>query len=284
MSPVVYGDRIYYADDNEEKSSLIALDKRTGKPVWKVPRKEQTNYSTPYIWETPERTELVISGINWVTSYDLSSGNELWKIKGKSILAIPTPFAHDGLLYATSGHVLWGKHRIYAIRPGAKGDLTPPGDEKEKDDKQTVEKPTPNPPTDSRLDPHIAWYQKIGPYHPTPLIVGDNLYMLFDRGFLMCFDAKTGKMVFDKQRLPKGDAFTSSPWSYADKLFCVNENGLTFVVQTGPKFKLLYTNKLAEDDMCMATPVIVGDKLLVRTAKRLYCVRQQSKGETTAKR
>ncbi len=66
-------------------------------------------------------------------------------------------------------------------------------------------------------------------------------------------------MVFDKQRLPKGNAFTSSPWSYDDKLFCVNEDGVTYVVETGPKFKLLYTNSLAEDDMCMATPVIVGD-------------------------
>jgi outer membrane protein assembly factor BamB len=278
MSPIVFGDRVYYADDNEENSSLFALDKRTGKPVWKVARKEKTNYSTPYIWENPERTELVISGINWVTSYDLS-GKELWKIKGKSILSIPSPFARDGLLYVTSGHVLWGKHRIYAIRPGAKGDISPPDDDKD-------EKPTaiPKDPIDGKvLDPHIAWYRKIGPYHPTPLIVGDNLYMLFDRGILMCCDAKTGKLVFNKQRLAKGNAFTSSPWSYGDKLFCLNEDGVTCVVQTGPEFKSLHTNALAEDDMCMATPVIVGDKLLIRTSKRLYCVQSPTKGNTTAK-
>jgi outer membrane protein assembly factor BamB len=262
MSPVVFGDRVYYADDNEEKSSLIALDKRTGKQIWKVARKEKTNYSTPYVWENKDRTELVISGINWVTSYDLE-GKELWKIKGKSILAIPTPFAHDGLLYVTSGHVLWGEHRIYAVRPGAKGDISP------EDGKP--------------LDAHLAWYQKTGPYHPTPLIVGDNLYMLYDRGFLVCFDAKTGKMIFDKQRLPKGNAFTSSPWSYAHKLFCLNEDGVTYVIETGPKFKLLHTNPLAEDDMCMATPVITGDKLLIRTAKRLYCIEHPTKGDSTAR-
>lgn len=278
MSPVVYGDRVYYADDNEEKSSLIALDKRTGKEIWRVSRHEKTNYSTPFIWETPNRTELVISGINWVTSYDLS-GKELWKIKGKSILSIPSPFAHDGLLYVTSGHVLWGKHRIYAIRPGAKGDISPPDDEK--DEKPAV---TPKDPIDTKsLDPHIVWYRKIGPYHPTPLIVGDNLYMLFDRGILMCFDAKTGKLVFNKQRLAKGNAFTSSPWTYGGKLFCLNEDGVTSVVQTGPEFKSLYTNALAEDDMCMATPVIVGDKLLIRTSKRLYCVQNRAKSETTVK-
>jgi outer membrane protein assembly factor BamB len=278
MSPIVYGDRVYFADDNEENSSLFALDKRTGKPIWKVARHEKTNYSTPYIWENPDRTELVTSGINWVTSYDLS-GNELWKIKGKSILSIPSPFARDGLLYVTSGHVLWGKHRIYAIRPGAKGDISPPDDDK--DEKPTA---TPNDPIEAKvLDPHIAWYRKIGPYHPTPLIVGENLYMLFDRGILMCFDAKTGKLVFNKQRLAKGNAFTSSPWSYGDKLFCLNEDGVTSVVQTGPEFKSLHINTLAEDDMCMATPVIVGDKLLIRTSKRLYCVQNSPKAESTAK-
>ncbi len=278
MSPVVFGERVYYADDNEEKSSLVAVDKRTGKEVWRVSRREQTNYSTPHIWETPNRTELVISGINWVTSYDLS-GKELWKIKGKSILAIPTPLAHDGLLYVTSGHVIWGKHRIYAIRPGAKGDISPPDDEKDEKTAATPESPV----VAKGLDPHIVWYRKIGPYHPTPLIVGNYLYVLFDRGILVCFDARTGKLVFDKQRLAKGTAFTSSPWSYGDKLFCLNEDGVTSVVQVGPKFKSLGINALAEDDMCMATPVVVGDRLLIRTAKRIYCVRQTAKGESTAK-
>jgi outer membrane protein assembly factor BamB len=255
MSPVVFGDRVYFADDNEEKSTLFALDKRTGRVIWQIARDEKTNYSTPFVWENPRRTELVISGINWVTSYDLE-GKELWKIKGKSILAIPTPFEQFGLLYVTSGHVLWGENRIYAIHPGATGDISP------------IEgKPT---------NPSIAWYRKIGPYHPTPLIIGDDLYMLFDRGFLACFNAKTGKIIYDKKRIPNGRAITSSPWSYAGKLFCLNEDGMTFAIQPGPKFAVLYTNSLAEDDMCMATPVIVGSKLLIRSAKRLYCIQNQA--------
>jgi outer membrane protein assembly factor BamB len=255
MSPVVHGDRVYFADDNEEKSTLFALDKRTGKVIWQIPRDEKTNYSTPFIWENPQRTELVISGINWVTSYDLD-GKELWKLKGKSILAIPTPFERFGLLYVASGHVLWGENRIYVIRPGAKGDISP-----------VDGKPT---------SASIAWYKKIGPYHPTPLIVDENLYMLFDRGFMACFDAKTGKTVYDKKRIPNGRALTSSPWSYAGKLFCLNEDGVTFAVQPGAEFKVLYTNALADDDMCMATPVIVGNKLLIRSSKRLYCIQNQS--------
>jgi outer membrane protein assembly factor BamB len=251
MSPIVYGDRIYFVDDNEEKSTLTALDKRTGKEIWQIPRDEKTNYSTPFVWENPLRKELVIAGINWVTSYDLD-GKELWKIKGKSILSIPTPFERFGLLYITSGHVIWGENRIYAVRPGAAGDISP-------DDKKP-------------LDKHLVWHKKAGPYHPTPLIIDETLYMLFDRGFLATYDAKTGKLVYDKKRIPNGKAFTSSPWSYAGKLFCVNEDGLTFVIQPGKNFKILHTNALAEDDMCMATPVIVGDRLLLRSAKRLYCI------------
>jgi outer membrane protein assembly factor BamB len=264
MSPVVDGDRVYFADDNEEKSSLIALDKRTGHPIWKVARDEKTNYSTPFVWENPVRTELVVSGIGWVTSYDLA-GKELWKIKGKSILAIPTPFENSGLLYVASGHVVWGENRIYAVRPGAAGDISP------------VEgKP---------LNNYLAWYKKIGPYHPTPLILGDKMYVLFDRGFMVCLNAKTGDLIYDKKRVPNGRAFTSSPWSYGGKLFCLNEDGVTFAVEDRSEFKLLYTNALADDDMSMATPVIVGDKLLIRTAKRLYCIGKRSAPlKTTAQR
>lgn len=251
MSPIVYKDRVYLVNDNEEESSLLSLDKKTGEVIWEMPRDEKTNYSTPFIWENDERTELVISGINWVMSYDLE-GKELWRIKGKSILAIPTPFEQFGLLYVTSGHVLWGENRIYAIRPGASGDLSPVEGED--------------------IDEHLVWYQKQGPYHPTPLIVGEKLYMLLDRGFMMCFDAMTGEEIYGKQRIPMGRAFTSSPFTYGDTIFCINEDGVTFLIKPGEKFEVLDKNALADDDMCMATPVVLGDKLLIRTSARVYCI------------
>ncbi len=263
MSPIVYGDCVYLADDNEEQSVLLALDKRSGKVLWEVPRDEKTNYSTPYIWKNALRTELVISGINWATSYDLE-GHELWKIKGKSILAIPTPFERFGMLYVTSGHVVWGENQIFAIKPGGSGDLSP------------QEKETPG--------EHIAWWQKAGPYHPTPLVVDDTLYMLLDRGFMAAYNAKTGETVYDKKRIPNGRAFTSSPWSYGGKIFCINEDGVTFAIEPGPQFKILYTNQLADDDMCMATPAIVDDKLLIRTAERLYCIQNRAAAPAAAGR
>jgi hypothetical protein len=151
--------------------------------------------------------------------------------------------------------VAFGENRTYAIRPGASGDISPV-DGKPKSD-------------------YLAWSMKNGPYHPTPLIVGDHLYMLFDRGFLSCYDAKTGKSIYEKQRLSGSHGFTSSPWAYDDKIFCLDENGVTFVIQSGPAFKLLHKNQLDDDDMGMATPVVLGDKLLIRTSARLYCIGSQ---------
>ena len=122
-SPIVHEDRVYLVNDNEEKSYLSALDKKTGDVAWRVDRDEKTNYATPFVWENALRTELVTSGIGYVRSYDLD-GKLLWQIKGKSILAIPTPFERFGNLYVTSGHVAWGGNPLYAIQPGAIGDIS----------------------------------------------------------------------------------------------------------------------------------------------------------------
>ncbi len=251
-SPIVYKDRVYVVNDNEEQSYLLVLNKRTGDEVMRVERDETTNYTTPFVWENDQRTELVTSGIGYSRSYDLQ-GKLLWQIKGTSTLAIPTPFAHQGNLYLTAGHVVWGKNPFYVIRPGAEGDITLA-------DKETTNE-------------HIIWSSnKIGPYHPTPLIVDGVVYILYDRGFLQAFDAATGEPVYKRKRIPNGRAFTSSPWSYDGKLFCLNEDGVTFVIQTGPEFEILHKNALAEDDMGMATPVLVGNRLLLRTSPRLYCI------------
>jgi outer membrane protein assembly factor BamB len=251
-SPIVYQDRVYIVNDNNEKSYMLALNKRTGEELFRIDREEKTNYATPFVWENDQRTELVTSGIGWARSYDLD-GKLLWQLKGKSILAIPTPFAEFGNLYLTSGHVVWGANPLYVIRPGASGDISL-GDAQTSND-------------------YIVWSQdKAGPYHPTPLVVGEVMYILYDRGFLAAYDAKTGREIYSRKRIPNGKGFTSSPWSYNDKIFALNEDGVTFAFKPGPQFEILYTNPLAEDDMGMATPVVVGDKLLIRTAPRIYCV------------
>ena len=101
--------------------------------------------------------------------------------------------------------------------------------------------------------------------------------MLLDRGIAACYEAKTGKVAHEPARLPNGRAFTSSPWAYNGKVFYLNEFGTTYVLEAGRKFKLLHTNELLEDDMCMATPAIAGDKLIIRTDARVYCIGKSGK-------
>jgi outer membrane protein assembly factor BamB len=167
-----------------------------------------------------------------------------------SIITIPTPSARHGLLYVSSGYVMDRLRPVYAIRPGAAGDISlKPGE------------------TDNR---HIAWCQRqAGPYHPSPVVYGDYLYVLYDRGFLACYDARTGKEVYGKQRIdPGSDKFTASPWAGDGKVYCLSEDGETFVIRAGPKFEVLGRNRL--DEMCLATPALVRGSLLLRTASKLY--------------
>src|SRR5207253_684583 len=100
-------------------------------------------------------------------------------------------------------------------------------------------------------------------------VYGDYLYVLYDRGFLACYDARTGKEVYGRQRLDAGsDKFTSSPWGHGGKVYCLSEDGDTFVVRAGPKFEVLGKNSL--DDMCLATPALAQGSLFLRTASSLY--------------
>jgi outer membrane protein assembly factor BamB len=249
-SPVLHGDQLFLVNDNDEASYLLALDAKTGEQRFRVGRDEKSNWVTPFVWENAQRTELVTCGTGKVRSYDLD-GKLLWELGPMSVIAIPTPVARNGLLYLCSGFVADRRHRpIYAVRPGASGDLSP-------------KKGTP--PSE-----HLAWYHEFGgPYNPSPIAYGDHLYILYDRGMVSCYDARTGKPVYEQQRLADdARAFTASPWANDGKLFFLSEDGDTFVVQAGPEYKVLSRNALGE--MCMATPAALRGSILIRTLTRLY--------------
>jgi outer membrane protein assembly factor BamB len=256
-SPVLHEGRLYILNDNDEQAELFALDARTGKELWRIDRDEKSNWATPFIWKSGRRTELVTPGSRALRSYDLD-GKLLWSLRGMSTIDIPTPCAGDGLLFVSSGYVGDKLRPLYAIRPGAGGDISlKPGE------------------TNNQF---IAWSDPVGgPYNPSPLYYEGRLYVLYDRGLLSCYDAETGRRLYDRERLPEGFAFTSSPWAAGRRVFCLNESGVCYVLRSGDKFELLHTNKLAEDDMCMATPALAGDRLLIRTAARLYCIRREQR-------
>jgi outer membrane protein assembly factor BamB len=114
---------------------------------------------------------------------------------------------------------------------------------------------------------------RAGTYLPTPVLYQGGLFALTETGILSRFDAKTGKLSFKARIDPAAGYFTSSPWAYNGKVFCLSEEGKTFVVAAAEKFELLHTNAL--DDMAQATPAIVGDRLLLRTERRLYSIRRK---------
>lgn len=248
-SPVLHNGRLYVVNDNDRQSYVTALDARTGKTVWRVDRKEGSNWATPYVWEHAGRTELVTAATGGIRSYDLE-GKLLWQLGPMSSIAIPTPFSKFGLLYVASGYVGDQTRPVYAIKPGASGDISLPKGE--------------------TTNASIAWsLPQGGPYNPSPIVYGNYYYTLYDRGFVTCHDAKTGKEIYTKVRLDSTTSgFTASPWAYNGKLFALSEDGTTYVIQAGPEYKVIGQNLL--DEFTMASPAIDRDSLFIRTAGALY--------------
>lgn len=248
-SPVLHDGRLYLVNDNERKSFLVAVDARTGKDVWSVDRAEKSNWATPFVWRTADRTEIVTSGKGKVRSYGLD-GKLLWEFGGMSSICVPAPVAAGDLLIVSSGYEFGRPRPVFAVRPGASGDISLKKGE-----------------TSNRF---IAWYREpAGAYHPTPLVLGDHLYVLYSTGMISCFEARTGKPVYERQRL--GGSFTASPWAYDGKVFCLSEEGTTYVVKAGAEFELLGKNPLGE--VALATPAVADGRLFLRTAVALYCIK-----------
>jgi outer membrane protein assembly factor BamB len=258
-SPVLHGGRLYYQCDNDEEAYLLALDTATGRQAWRTARDEKSNWSPPFVWQNEKRTEIVTAGTGAVRSYDLD-GKLLWSLRGMSSITISMPYAADGLLYVSSGYVGDKLKPLYAIRPGASGDITPP--------------------EGNTSTEHIAWWDAgIAPYNPTTLVHDGRLYVLYDRGLISCFDAKTGAVRYEKERLPRGSGYTTSPWAVGDTIYCLNEDGACHVLAAGDRFQLLHTNEIEPGAMCMATPALAGDRLLLRTDRRLYSIRRAAGGQ-----
>ncbi len=252
-SPAIHGDRIYYVYDNDEDSYLLALDKKTGEQTFRISRDEKSNWATPFVWENPVRTEIITPGTGAIRSYDLD-GKLLWEIKGMSSHTIATPYEADGLLFVSSGYVAGKIKVVYAIKPGGRGDLTL------KEGQTSSE--------------FIAWYDNnIAPYNPSTLVHDGFLYVLLDRAIFGAYDAKSGKAHYDRQRLPRSAGVTASPWASGNHIYCLNEDGVCYVLKAGDTFEVLYQNHLEAGELCMSSPAIAGDRLLIRTDKRLYSIR-----------
>jgi outer membrane protein assembly factor BamB len=247
-SPVLFENLVILQcdEDNGEKSFMSAYDTKTGKEVWRVPRKIQVSWSTPLLVRTAQRPELITSGNESIISYDPKTGKELWRMKGHESNAVPTPVAGHGMVYISTGYPY---KRTFAVKLGAAGEL-------------------------DSLNANIIWrYHKGSAYVPSPILYGDYLYLMTDRGLLTCLEAKTGKVVYEGARLPVPATFTASLVAYEGKLLLTSEDGETFVIKAGPQHEVLATNSIEEP--VYASPALSNGMIFIRGDKSLYCITER---------
>lgn len=255
-SPALDGDRLFVLCDNDEKSFLAALDKKTGKDLWQVSRDDKSGWTTPFVWRNQVRTEIVAAGCNAIRSYDPADGKVLWELKrpaGSSMSFVTaTPVGDENTLYVAAGSKA-GSSPLWAVKAGASGDISLKRGQ--------------------TSNAGIVWSNtKACPPMASPLLYKNHLYIVTQNScILMCLDARTGKEIY-KERLHGAKSFTSSPWVHDGKLYCLDEDGHTFVIEAGPEFKLLGKNEIK--DMFWSTPALSRDALYLRGADRLYCIRQ----------
>jgi outer membrane protein assembly factor BamB len=244
-SPILFGNLLILQCDQEmgAGSAIVALDRDTGKEVWRTPRTTRRSWATPILVRAGERTELVASGAEMVIGYDPRTGSELWRANGVRSHPIPSPVAGHGLVYMTAG----SQAKVaLAIRPGGTGDLK-----------------------DSSA---IAWrYDKGTAYVPSPILHGDYLYLMTDKGLVTCLEARTGAVKYEGGRPPAPATFTASLVAYGDRLLMTSEDGDTYVIKAGPAHEVLRTNSIGEP--VYASLALAGGTIFIRGEKHLFAVR-----------
>jgi len=243
-SPALHGDTLVVNwDDETDNDFIVALDKHTGKQLWKNPRDEDTTWSTPLIVEHGGQAQVIVNATRKVRSYDLATGKELWSCAGQTANAIPSPVADPDTVYVTSG---FRGSALFAIALGRTGDLTG---------------------TDA-----IRWsHDRDTPYVPSPLLVDDLLYVSkVNSGILSCFDKKTGQPHYEAERLEGIREIYASPVTARDRVYVLGRDGTCLVLKKSPKLEILATNKL--DDHTDASIAMVGGELYIRGRENLYCI------------
>jgi outer membrane protein assembly factor BamB len=242
-APLLFDDKLFLVFDHEGESFIVALDKNTGKEVWRAVRDERSSWSTPLGVEFGKRKQIIVTATNKVRSYDAATGKVIWETSGLGSNPIPVPVFQDGFVFVMSGH---RDPKLMAIKLGKEGDISN---------------------SDS-----IVWSQTRGvSYTPSPVLFDNKLYVLTDNGLISCFNATTGEAYYAQQRLPKGYNFKASLVGANGKLYLATEDSDVVVLKMGEKFEVLATNTL-EDQVFIATPVIAAGEIFLRSQNALYCI------------
>ncbi len=235
-SPVIYKDFVILQCDQEmgDGSFIVALDRRTGEEAWRTTRTTRRSWATPLIVSAGSRDMLIASGAEMVIAYDPLTGRELWKSDGTRSHPIPSPVSTKGMLFLTAGSQA---KVVLAIKP----------------------------------DGEVAWrYNKGAAYVPSPIAVGDYLYLVSDAGLMTCLDALTGERKYEGGRPPVPGTFFASPVAFDDKILLTSEDGDSFVIKAGPVHEVLATNSVGES--VYASPAIANGTIYIRGERHLFAI------------
>ena len=243
-TPALHKERVFVVWDHQGESFIAALDRKTGKDVWRKNRQEIDSWATPLVVEHGGKAQVVTGAQNRVRSYDAETGEMVWEAAGLTPNPIPSPVAADGMVYLMSGY---RGNNLKAVRlADAKGDITG--------------------------TPALVWsVDRDTPYVPSPLLYDNVLYFLKgNTGVLSAFDAKSGKPHYQVQRIEGVPNVFASPVGADGKIFVLGQDGSAAVIKHGPTYEALATNKL--EDRFDASPALADGEMYLRGYRYLYCV------------
>jgi outer membrane protein assembly factor BamB len=245
-SPVVHGDLLIVSCDGFDDAFVVALDKHTGKQRWKTRRRRPWSqaYSTPLVIRVGDREQVVSVGAHYTAAYEPASGREIWRVSyGDGFSNVPRPVYGDGLVYIATG---FQQPALMAVRVDGTGDVT---------------------------RSHVAWtLQRAAPLTPSPLLAGNELYIVNDAGIASCVDARTGTVHW-MQRL--GGSFSASPVLADGRIYFLDEDGVTTVLAPGQTFRILGRNSV--EGPTLASMATAARSLFIRTATHLYRIAEPSR-------
>lgn len=236
-SPVLYDDLLIVNCDGQSTQYVVALDKLTGKQRWRKYREGAQAYATPLVVRLPAGDQVVSPGAFRTFAYEPRTGKELWNVSyGDGFSNVPRPVYGNGLVYLCTGFM---QPSLLAVRLDGRGDVT---------------------------KSHVAWTLKRGvSLTPSPLLVGEELYLVSDNGIATCLDARTGVQHW---QVRLGGNHSASPL-YADgRIYFLSEEGESVVIAPGKEYKALARNQL--DGPTLASLAVAGGSIFVRSQTHLY--------------
>ncbi len=242
-SPTIEGDKLLLPWDHEGQSALYALNKSTGKTIWKQNRDEPTCWATPLVVEHNGQKQVIMNGQNQARSYDLESGKELWRCGGQTQRPVASPVSANGVVFVGSGH---RGSFLGAFRLDGSGNIQG---------------------TDT-----VAWsVDRDTPDIASPLLSEGRLYYHKGKtGILTCLDAATGKPLFSASRIPGVNSTYASPIAAGGHVYLTGRSGTTTVIKDSDKLQIVSSNSVGET--VDATPAPVDDELFIRGERHLFCI------------